>query len=320
MLKKMLNAVRVEVSLTPLDPLLVKSGQASVSGADMAFVRTYRSSGEPEPFLPGSSLKGVVRSYAEKICRSLKDRPVPVCLPYLKPDDARGDEARQGSCGLWLEKHKRDRNRDSAPNPDVYRLCCPACRLFGCHSFVGRFAVSDGYVCDGSWNLETRDGVAIDRFTGGAAAQAKYDLEVLTGGKFRAEIEVRNFERWQLGLVALVLRDMEDGLVRVGSGKSRGLGRVTAEIDSFVVRYYGREVEHLTGLWGLCSDEERRAYGLHAEESAGAPLPPGERRGLRLEHEIKDRWKEAAEAGVSDLTAFLEASRWPEPLESYRIP
>ena len=83
MLKKMINSALIDMEIIPIDPLLIKSGQATVGGVDMAFVRTYRFGGKDEPFIPGSSIKGMIRSYAEKICRSLRDDPVPVCLPYV---------------------------------------------------------------------------------------------------------------------------------------------------------------------------------------------------------------------------------------------
>ncbi len=83
MLKKMVNNAVVSLEIVPIDPMLIKSGQASISGANMSFVRSYHFGEREEPFIPGSSLKGMIRSYAEKICRSLRDKPAPVCLPYL---------------------------------------------------------------------------------------------------------------------------------------------------------------------------------------------------------------------------------------------
>lgn len=56
MLKKMINSARIELDIIPIDPLLIKSGQATVGGVDMAFVRAFRSGDENEPFIPGSSL------------------------------------------------------------------------------------------------------------------------------------------------------------------------------------------------------------------------------------------------------------------------
>lgn len=108
MLKKMINSAQIDFDIIPIDPLLIKSGQATVGGVDMSFVRTYRFGEKEEPFIPGSSLKGMIRSYAEKICRSLRDDPVPVCLPYLEPGKEQHGEHRQASCGLCFEKYKKN--------------------------------------------------------------------------------------------------------------------------------------------------------------------------------------------------------------------
>ena len=323
MLKKIINSARIEMEIIPIDPLLIKSGQASVSGVNMAFVRTYRNGEKDEPFIPGSSLKGVIRSYAEKICRSLKDSPVPVCLPYLDPKDkAEKGEERQYSCGLLFEKFKKDKNLKTVPTPDVYSLSCPACRLFGSHCFIGRLATSDAYLTEsfkaqGRPVFEIRDGVAIDRITGGVA-NGPFDLEVLTRGEFTTSLDIRNFERWQLGLVALVLRDMEEGLVRIGFGKSRGLGRFKARITCFGITYYHRKPDTLSGLHALCSDNDRQQYGFFEESKKNAfELPQAEPNGLRNEYDLTDNWKTALAPAVNDLIRYIETVSWPTDLEKY---
>ena len=324
MLKRIVNSARIDLEIIPIDPLLIKSGQATVGGVDMSFVRTYHHGGDEEPFIPGSSLKGMIRSYAEKICRSLRDDPVPVCLPYLNPKDKadRGEEG-QFSCGLRFEKFKKDNKQPIVPSPDVYRLSCPACRLFGSHGFIGRFATSDAYLTDGFRSqgrpvFEIRDGVAIDRLTGGTAGGAKYDLEVLTRGEFCTTLDVRNFERWQMGLIALVLRDMEEGLVRIGFGKSRGLGRFKMRITAFQITYYHRKVSTLSGLFSLCTEKERSQYGFFPESEEGAfPLSQTEPKGLRYEYDLKETWKEALAPAVKDLVRFIESVEWPNALEEY---
>ena len=48
---------------------------------------------------------------------------------------------------------------------------------------------------------------------------------------FETDIHLRNFEIWQLGMLFVVLQDMEDELIRIGSGRSRGLGKVTARVS-----------------------------------------------------------------------------------------
>jgi CRISPR/Cas system CSM-associated protein Csm3 (group 7 of RAMP superfamily) len=70
MLKQLLNECVIELMIEPDGPILVKSGRDTVRGPNMAFVRTWRN-GQEEVYLPGSSLKGVLRSHAERITRTL---------------------------------------------------------------------------------------------------------------------------------------------------------------------------------------------------------------------------------------------------------
>ncbi len=318
MLKRMINFAQLDLTIEPIDPLLIKSGQATVSGVDMAFVRTYRFGAAPEPFIPGSSLKGVIRSYAEKICRSLRETPVPVCLPYVEPGKEKNGEQGQAACGLRINKI----GRKPMPSADVYRISCPACRTFGSHNFIGRLATSDGYLTPafkqaGNPILETRDGVAIDRLTGGPAGGAKYDLEVLTKGTFGTRIEIHNFELWQLGLVGLVLRVMEEGLIRVGIGKSRGLGRIKASVTGFYLTYIGNPQQQLVGIAASCSEKERAAYGLVREDDSAQSLPEHTQNGLRYSYDLTDTWRTALEPAVRHLAAYIKEVRWPSDIDTY---
>ncbi len=322
MLKRMINTAKIDIEIHPKDPMLIKSGLATVGGVDMAFVRTYRADGKEEPFIPGSSIKGMFRSYAEKICRSLRDTPVPVCLPYLDPKKEKDGEKRQASCGLRFENLKKDK---PIPSTDVYCLSCPACRLFGSHNFIGRFATSDAYITDefrknGRPIFEIRDGVAIDRMTGGTAGGAKYTLEVLTRGEFSTTLEIRNFERWQLGLIGLVLRDMEQGLVRAGFGKSRGLGLFHAKISNFQVTYYNQHPDTLKGLSRLVSEPDASAYGFFPELTDNAsPLPKPKTDGLRYIYNLTDTWKETLKPAVTDLVKYIETIKWPKNIEEFIV-
>lgn len=318
MLKKLVNQAILDIKIIPLDPLLIKSGQATVGGVDMSFVRTYRFGEKEQPYIPGSSLKGVLRSYSEKICRSLRDQPVPVCLPYLKPGKEEARETGQASCGLRFEKYKKDNDIKTIATDTVYRLSCPICRLFGSHGFIGRLATSDAYLVDPPGVLEIRDGVALDRFTGGAAPGAKYDLEVLTRGNFATSVEVKNFERWQLGLLALVLRDMEEELVRLGFGKSRGLGRIKAEITRFHLISFNAGMDTLSGLANRSTPEESAAYGLYPEMAQKAlPLPGPKRDFLRYTYDITSTWKEVLAPAVDDLVNYVSQVSWPQTLEDF---
>lgn len=324
MLKRLINQAVITLKISPVDPLLIKSGQPTLSGAKLAFVRTYRDSEAApagQPYLPGSSLKGVLRSFAEKVCRTLRPNPVPVCLPYQDPEKKGNRDPQQDACGLVLESFKKN-NRNVITSTEVYRAACPICRLFGSHGFVGRLAVSDAYLL-GPHKLEIRDGVAIDRFTGGTVPGHIFTAEVLTQGDFQATLEVRNFERWQLGLVALLLEELSDkeyGQITLGSGKSRGLGRFLGMVEKFHVVYFHQTPAHLTGLAGLCNSEECTAYDFFPEtDDHPTPLPPPQAQGLRQVYDLTNIWRETLQPAKDDLSSYITATKWPAALAPYRV-
>ena len=229
MFKQLVNECTIEMRLRPEGALLIKSGMPQMTDVDMSWVRVYRN-GQPEVFLPGSSLKGMIRSHAERIARTLKDNCA--CDPFSKHGDTI-------FCGNFLETLKRNNRGGEISTPEVYKKSCPTCRLFGNTFILGRFATEDAYIEGESPKIQHRDGIGIDRFTGGASRGAKFELEVITGGVFKTTLHLQNFELWQLGLLGFVLQDMRDGLVRMGSGKSRGLGKITADFKIIKLDYLG---------------------------------------------------------------------------------
>ena len=71
---------------------------------------------------------------------------------------------------LPVKKVQWHRDPEDLLNEEVYRDSCPVCRLFGSTSFIGRVTISDAYLAkDCQQKTEQRDGVGIDRFTGGCS-------------------------------------------------------------------------------------------------------------------------------------------------------
>jgi len=152
------------------------------------------------------------------------------------------------------KSNKNLNSEDSLSNENIYRDSCPACRLFGSTSFIGRLSTGDCYLKPNSKaNTKRRDCVGIDRLTGGAASGAKFNLEaVSSSAEFWTNIYLRNFECWQLGALFIILEDLKDGLIRIGYGCSRGFGEVTCYYDEVKISRIGR-FEEATGneIWGL---------------------------------------------------------------------
>ena len=250
---RLYNELSLEIAIMPQTPLLIKSGQkASIDPAlpDMQFVRTRRrlQNGEVSEvnevvYIPGSSLRGVVRAHAERLLRTLDEK-------YACYVEAKKFCLRQK--GLKEDKEPADR---------LYRESCYACKLFGNTGVASRVQMSDLYPAEDPLLRETRFGVAIDRITG-AVAVGPFDLEVVTDARFEGRIVLRNFTVGQLGLLGAALLDIADGLVALGHAKSRGLGRVRLEFTCAEFRFSKRTDGAILGVGELADQELKRKYGL----------------------------------------------------------
>jgi CRISPR-associated RAMP protein (TIGR02581 family) len=238
--KRLINELILTLRITPDGPLLIKAGdQGGVDPTrpDMEFVRTQHN-GRETVYLPGSSLKGVLRAHCEKIARTVASASsVAVmerrltCNPLIT--DA---NAVEGGCG---EKFSRERKKPTAE--EAFRRSCFVCQLFGNTELASHVRVSDAYPINLTEagdpnNTERRYGVAIDRVFGSVAV-GPFEFETVTQGCFEAQIVVRNFTAAQLGLLGLALRDLRMQRVAIGFAKSRGMGRIKAEIGTATLRY-----------------------------------------------------------------------------------
>lgn len=327
MLKALVSEARLRLDITTTGPLLIKSGYATVIGADMTPVQTYHN-GQLEPYLPGSSLKGVFRSHLEKVINSMKAKVA--CNPLSRLSDDREQQLYGEFCGDQYGGGRYSK-------PIVYARSCPTCRVFGSTAFIGRIAVEDAYLAksnaDQKQLFERRDNVAIDRLAGGASGRSKFDLEAVTAGTtFTTTLSLRNFEIWQLGMIFVLLQDMKDGLVRIGYGRSRGLGAVTAQLNEqaegghpggIVVRSTrqneGQE-EPDSELWGLGRWlTERKEHENYGTQQANDMLTlssevPHTRQGIRTIRVFKG--ESLTNLNTLSIDAFFNYINKREPQQS----
>lgn len=188
------------------------------------------------PVLSGSSLRGVLRTYAEKIARTLATnhwlkqsvdvteardnflQHCPACDVLAKEKEA------LASCDARL----RILDKDETPAEAL----CWSCRLFGSQRRGSRLWVRDAAVqtkalSEKDWKAQ--DFLAIDRFTGGGLHHAKFDAAPLTNLSFAGQIVLHDPADWELGWLSLLLRDLADGRLTVGFGQAKGYGRVKAK-------------------------------------------------------------------------------------------
>lgn len=185
---------------------------------------------EGRPFIPGSSLRGVLRSHVERIVRVLESSPKdgkgacnPVqeqewCVTSKQMDDWREqarrrsrDEREHESDDLWLAKR-------------VWDHSCRVCRVFGSPWLASRVRIADLLPASEA-RTEVRDGVAIHREK--ETVQHKYDFETVPADtRFQLTIIAENLDEVERGLLWLGLRELERGHIHLGGFKGRGLGRV----------------------------------------------------------------------------------------------
>jgi len=176
------------------------------------------------PFIPGSSIKGVIRSLAERILRTWHKPDFWACDPFSDPCVSADDKE-----GLLREAEEEDPDRaEELFSAKVWEKSCTACRLFGSPWFAGRVAFKDAFLQNGG-ELPTvtqiRDGVGIDRDLGAARPGVKYDFEVVVpGARFDIELLVENVDDWELGFLLSVLGLWEEGAIAVGGKSTRGPG------------------------------------------------------------------------------------------------
>ena len=227
--KRFVNHCTIALTLIPDGPILIKSGKegADPTKPDMEFVETYHARGR-SIYLPGSSLKGAIRAHAERIVRTVGSER----YNSQKPSNPWANDPLNDKYDYLKDKSSHD----------IYKLSSFTDQMFGNTSIASRVRIEDAYPNESQpLKIEERNGVAIDRVFGSVAV-GPFNYQVCTSGEFQTKIHLKNFSLAQLGLIGLVLRDLNDGWFGLGFAKSRGLGTVQVNLNSAVVQYPGCEV------------------------------------------------------------------------------
>ncbi|HEY8378342.1 MAG TPA: RAMP superfamily CRISPR-associated protein, partial [Nannocystis sp.] len=293
MFKRSYNRAVLNVEIETVSPLLIKAGDSALSptAAQLACVRTRHAVAGLTVYIPGSSLRGVLRSAAETSLDGQRfaslQGPVDGAIDPFK---------RHKPTSELRERESEPRKRDSKTStPAVHREHSLTERLFGSTSIKSRCAVRDLF----PWPRDTapaqiaattsfvqanrtelRNNVAIDRLLG-SVKQGPWDAELVPAGvTFWGEITLENYEVWQLGLLTRALDALDESFANLGSGSSRGLGLVHVRVSSLIHEQPARAGERPRGVSQLADDATRRDYGLFPEAPDALPEASGQLRGL----------------------------------------
>lgn len=186
---------------------------ANLVGSDLPVIRDR----DGRPFIPGSSLRGVLRAAVFSLCDTLQlDAYARRATPAGGPSGANDLATRWKEIPLGERLFGRIGGKDDL-------------------SYGSRLQISDLAWADANApvEVELRDGVAIDRETRTAARATggKFDLEVVPAGSaFAGRVRLKNPADYEVGLLAQVLWMLDQGLLLLGGKSARGLGWVSVEV------------------------------------------------------------------------------------------
>jgi CRISPR/Cas system CSM-associated protein Csm3 (group 7 of RAMP superfamily) len=232
--------ITAEFTLKAEGPMLTNdTAAAGISGFDHAPLLASTTDWE-HPTLPGASLRGVLRSHAERIARTLATlnassgeeflQKCPACSPLVRSSEKEPKPALE-SCDSLLKKNKVPTTKEVDQD-----MLCLACWLFGSTRYGSRLIVEDAPFVGDRPCYKMLDFLAIDRFTGGGAEHLKFDALALWQPSFHVHLHLDNPDPWELGWLALVLRDLREGWLNVGFGAAKGFGRVRIVDGSWKLR------------------------------------------------------------------------------------
>lgn len=225
LMDKFYNKFIIDGVLVAQTPIHIGAGDDSFDPTQVDNAVIKDSNGNP--YIPGSSLKGTIRSYMETLIRGNEIKNFTSCLivdkPCLNNDDIKKIKAK-------YDKNKKIKDVDKLVAEQIYEELCTICRIFGSHSFASKLTVNDCELKGDKAYIERRDGVAIDRDSGTAAWGKKYDFEqVAAGTKFDFHMTVDNLESEYEPLLQIIVNVLQNGDLNVGGRTSIGLGSVKLE-------------------------------------------------------------------------------------------
>jgi CRISPR-associated protein Csm3 len=181
-------------------------------------VRPLLKDGRGCPYLPGSTLKGVLRHEAERIVRALAGEDAACRAPRAET-----------MCPQWHPAA-------IGPTGGQESMFCPVCRTFGSPALHSPFRFSDlraeGADADAAVATALRYGVGVSRYRGAAAENLLYTTEVVSAApaiSLRGAIVGEASDADRKGPLALLLASI-GALRMIGGGRSRGLGWLRLEV------------------------------------------------------------------------------------------
>ncbi|BAZ83612.1 RAMP superfamily CRISPR-associated protein [Sphaerospermopsis kisseleviana CS-549] len=208
---------KIHATFTLASPLLIRSGQASSDKAPDVVHLKSRRNGELKPVLSGTSLAGVLRHRAEKIVNTLTECKKPLVTKRIIKE----------IFGFVPDKKDQSEIEDIDQNNEKAK--------------ASRLIVHESIIENYTDLVQNR--IAIDRFTGGTLHGALFNEQPIfpkDGTHLELNLELRNPEDYEIGLLLLLLKDLWTGDLPVGGTSSIGRGRLQGKNAAIKLRREGK--------------------------------------------------------------------------------
>lgn len=205
------SLVRFDLVLTTRTGLHIGGGTSPfLAGSELPVLR----GSDGRPLVPGSSLRGVLRSGVEAVVAA-------VGLDRRRPMVPEGKDA--------ADPRFATRWNDMGIVPRLFGRIGQGKDDF---AYASRVQISDS-TCRSEVALEVRDGVGIGRETrtAEAAGGAKFEVEVVPAGiSFHGSVRLHDPDDFEVGLLAQALVMLDEGLLLLGGKSARGLGWMSVAV------------------------------------------------------------------------------------------
>ena len=161
--------------------------------------------------------------------------------------------------------------------------------MFGNTQQAGRFFFADAYATTQSPKLDIRSNTKINPRSGAAAGGSLRSFEAIVSGKFSTHIDWINISISQLGLLLLVLNELNTQVISLGSGGSKGMGVVRISYDALTLSYPAcllqndklyscsnhtyLDTHQVYGVGSLVSLEQQKKYGFFSADTTPIDIP-----------------------------------------------
>lgn len=247
--RQLKNRYQFDLKLILETPLRLSSGRAT-DETDAPLMRSF----DGKPLIPGSSLRGAIRSEIERIILAVGSATGLHSCSLFSESDSDKD------CAAKFREYQAEKERTGQEITDqeiadyVAEHLCDVCRLFGSTMYASRLVIEDAIARE-NYPTRIRDGVGIDRDTGAAREGVKFDYEVLepkaaTAVDFTGMIRVENLTDKDRHLLDLILKLLRQGLY-VGGKQAAGLGRIRLKEEP-IIKGFANPAE----MWQRLQDAE----------------------------------------------------------------